>query len=478
MDGKRVIGIGAVLAVALVGCGPSAAAAPSLNKEGGAAQGQRHLTLAIGEGAGDASVFATAVERLSNGSSLVDVKEHWRNGEPTYETGVIQDVMAGKADIGMVGIRAFDTLGIDTFQGLMAPFLIDRFDLEKRVLESPVGRSLLDGLTPAGLIGLGYQLDALRRPIGFTRDFATLADFQGARIGIRASKVSEMTIKALGGVPVVTNPGDPTGLDAIEGGLTTAKDYLSHGATSVTSDLILWTRPYALFVNPKTWAALSPAQQQQLRGAADSSFQASNASVLAFGDEVHGILCNVDFRFVTAGDAARAEILDAVKPVYAELEKSAATKAVIEAVRGMRGTTTAPEGVAPCPGRPAQPTPAGSSPIDGTWTTSFSKEELANSSLLYDAGEINDENWGTLTLTLGDGRFAFKQRNPDALSDTSGSFTIDGDVLTLHGESGENIGEVFTMRWSLFEGTLTLERDPRLGIAPTPLVIKPWTKSG
>lgn len=478
MDGRRILGIGVVLLLTLAACGTGAAAAPSLNKEGGAGQGQLHLTVAIGEQAAEASTFAKAVERLSNGSIEIDVKGNWRNGEPTYETGVIEDVVAGKADIGMVGIRAFDTAGIDAFQGLMAPFLIDSYDLEKRVLQSEMGRSLLGELGPAGLVGLGYQFDALRRPIGFTRDFASLADFKGARIGIRASKVSEMTIRALGAEPVVPNPGDASGLDGIEGGLATAKDYLNSGARSVTTDLVLWTRPYALFVNAKAWAGLSAAQQQQLRDAADSNLQASNGSVLSFGDEIHGILCNVNFRFVTAGEAARAEILDAVQPVYAELEKNPGTKAVIDAVRTMRGSSTTPESVAPCPGQSPQPTAGGKSPLDGTWTTSFTRDELKNSPLLYDDGEINDGNWGDLRITFGNGHFTFAQRNRVAFSDTSGTFTVDGDVLTLRGETGENVGEVFTMRWSLFEGTLTLGRDTGLGIAPTPLVIKPWTKAG
>ncbi len=40
------------------------------------------------------------------------------------------------------------------------------------------------------------------------------------------------------------------------------------------------------------------------------------------------------------------------------------------------------------------------SPIAGTYKTSFTKEELAASPLLYDTGELNNENWGDLTITL------------------------------------------------------------------------------
>ena len=57
----------------------------------------------------------------------------------------------------------------------------------------------------------------------------------------------------------------------------------------------------------------------------------------------------------------------------------------------------------------ARPT---ATPIDGTWTTSFTRAELASSPLLYDQGEINDDNWGTFTLTFEQGAFVIAQDGP------------------------------------------------------------------
>ena len=56
---------------------------------------------------------------------------------------------------------------------------------------------------------------------------------------------------------------------------------------------------------------------------------------------------------------------------------------------------------------------------------------FAESPLLYDAGEINDQNWGDLTLTFDRGRVTFTQRNDLDGYSTSGTYTLDGKAITL-----------------------------------------------
>jgi hypothetical protein len=112
-------------------------------------------------------------------------------------------------------------------------------------------------------------------------------------------------------------------------------------------------------------------------------------------------------------------------------------------------------------------------PIDGVWTTSFTLDDLKSSPLLLDPSELNDDNWGQSTLTLGAGQYAIAVTNPKQTGSVHGTFHVDSDVLTM------SVGtEAFVMRWSLDGDTLTLTRDPALGIAPTPMVIRPWTRQG
>ena len=114
-----------------------------------------------------------------------------------------------------------------------------------------------------------------------------------------------------------------------------------------------------------------------------------------------------------------------------------------------------------------------STPLDGTWTTSFSEAELTSSPLLYDAGEVNADNWGQFTLVLSEGRFELTHEAPGTPSTFTGTFSVDGDVITLDLDANT---ERFVMRWRLDGDTLTFERDDSLGVGPTPAVIKPWTR--
>jgi hypothetical protein len=125
----------------------------------------------------------------------------------------------------------------------------------------------------------------------------------------------------------------------------------------------------------------------------------------------------------------------------------------------------------------AHPTPT-TSPIDGAYVTSFTKDELVNSPLLADKSEINDENWGTWTLTFDTGFVYYTQGNELARSESAGKFTIDGDAVALAFDSGANKGETFGYRWRLDGTSLTFERDDAVGLGPTPFLVKPWTKTG
>ena len=100
--------------------------------------------------------------------------------------------------------------------------------------------------------------------------------------------------------------------------------------------------------------------------------------------------------------------------MYDEIEKNPATKTSIDAIEALRDASSSRSEAVECPiaAAPASATaaPSGPTPIDGVWQASFTEEELAASPSLYDAGEINDGNWGDSTLTFdGAGRVTFEQ---------------------------------------------------------------------
>src|SRR5215475_1629556 len=167
-----------VLAAALA-MGAAACGSGSLNKAGGLVSKPVVLTLADGEGdTSNAQPFADAVSRLSHGSLQVKIQAAWRPGDPSNEAELIKDVQAGKAQLGITASRAFDTVGIKSFQALQAPFLIDSIALEQKVLASAIPGTMLQGLRPHGLAGLAVLPGPLRRPLGFTKPLVAASSYR------------------------------------------------------------------------------------------------------------------------------------------------------------------------------------------------------------------------------------------------------------------------------------------------------------
>jgi hypothetical protein len=184
-------------------------------------------------------------------------------------------------------------------------------------------------------------------------------------------------------------------------------------------------------------------------------------------------------KLVEATPAQRQALEAAVEPVYRMIEKSPGNADAIASIRELKGDM--PPDSIECRGKtePASQKEPAEAELEGTFRTEVTEEQLAKSPLLYDAGEVNDENWGELTLKLSDGRVRYTTENDRSGWEASGTYTTDGDVIKFQ---LDEIGETWGFRWSLYRGTLKLERDEaRLGpgsevAAPTPLLINAWER--
>ena len=201
-----------------VACGTTTAPSDGLTRAG---QNKLVLTIVTGQdNPEEAAWFAKAVAEESAGAIEVKIDNTSVPTSPTYEQDIIKYVAAGKAQLGFSAARAFDSLGVTSFVGLHAPFLVDSYELEEQILASDWAKELLGGTRSAGVVGLGYIQGPMRQPFGFTRDLVELSDYNGARIGIRPSALTEKTMKALGATPVPFTPGDIEGLDGMEAHLS------------------------------------------------------------------------------------------------------------------------------------------------------------------------------------------------------------------------------------------------------------------
>ncbi|MEA2607407.1 MAG: hypothetical protein QOI00_2164, partial [Chloroflexota bacterium] len=310
MNGKRSLAIATVIVMSAV-MAACASGAPTgsgtTTKLGGNATTTLKATLLTVIGPDLELDFANSLKKLSSGTIDVTVTGNWRPDDMSNEADLVKEVAAGKAELGYIGARGFDTVGVNSFAGLQAPMLIDSLDLEAKVLATDWAKKLLDGPRSVGVVGLGYVQGELRQPLGITRDLAQVSDFQGARIGARPSHVTEMTMKALGAtiVPTPAASVDLSGLDGMEMGMPgVAGNHYDQGAKSFTGNLVFWARPNVIFANAKWFDALTADQQGLLRAAAAGTDQGAVPTTRQGANESRGLVCAGGLSITSASQAA------------------------------------------------------------------------------------------------------------------------------------------------------------------------------
>jgi TRAP-type C4-dicarboxylate transport system substrate-binding protein len=105
----------------------------------------------------------------------------WRSA---IQVGTVRDVQAGKVDMVGVGARVFDRIGYRGFQALLAPFLIDSYELEAEVFNKGIPDQMLAGMDEEGLVGLGILPGPMRRVVGVKDAFTTVKAFEGQQIAM------------------------------------------------------------------------------------------------------------------------------------------------------------------------------------------------------------------------------------------------------------------------------------------------------
>src|SRR5215207_2082051 len=445
------------------------------------------LTMANGnDSAVELEPFAAEVARLSDGTLRIKFGNGWRRGTPDYETKLIGDVKAGKADLGWAGTRAFDSVGVAAFDALHAPMLIDSYELEQKVLKSPLAGQMLQGLEPLGLVGLGILPGPMRKPLGVDR-LVRPEDYRGQELAIARSRVAENTLRAVGAIPhPIPSAGEIDGLDGVEQQIAAIQgNRYDSVAKYLTTNVNLWPRLPVIFVNKEAYAPLSELQRRALKEAASSALEPTLASQRRDEEESAAILCRRGLNFVTASEADLAALHDAVAPVYRRLDGDKLTRSAIEQIRAMRGDDARPDAPSCVDGGSSTSHAGKATPIDGVYVVTTTRDETAAAGGA-DPAELASENYGRWRFVLDHGRLYYTQSSEGASRWTKAEYQVSGDELTFEvtdygGEApngaAEKTGEVFTFRWSRYRDRLTLE--PVEGkVSPETFWAKPWRRIG
>ena len=417
--------------------------------------------------------FAAALERLSGGSMRIEFVAAGRSAQVNYDRGVVQDVRSGKAQLGIVGVRVWDTLGVTSFQALVAPFLVDSQALQRRVLESPLAARMLNGLEKARVVGVAVLPGPLRRPFGITRILAGPEDYQGAKIGIRPGGVARAAFGALGAAAKGYVPGSLAGFDGSDLD-PTAIAYNDYGGRALTGNVVFWPRPYSIVMNREAFAGLTPEQRELLSRAGREALAPELRQIERDEADALAEVCGRGQpTLVTATDSERSALREAVQPVYDDLERDALTKELIAEIEELRGDDDAASLESPtCAETRRTGAKAGEAAIEGRWETTWKRDALIAAGL---APKDAEAFRGHHTAEFADGRFRF-QHTPSGNSST-GAFVVEGDVIRLVFETGIalQLGRPYELKWSVYRERLTFSAAP--GSEPlTAFLTAPYTR--
>src|SRR6266567_796337 len=252
---------------------PALALAAAGCRGGTKAGGQRHdetviLSIASHDFADrDLAEYMAAARRLSGGSIRFALEEGWRAEDVESDKGTVADVRAGKVDLAKVAIGSLDTLGVNDFEALMAPFLVDGVALEGKLLTSDLPMHMLTGVDRLRVRGVAMLAGEPRRPFGLTRRLLDASDYRDAVIGIAPSLVSARTLRALGASTRGYPPRDlpPWEFDGAELDLLTLERNQYDGpGTSLTANVAFWPRAFVVVANRNMLANLTPNQRDAL----------------------------------------------------------------------------------------------------------------------------------------------------------------------------------------------------------------------
>ena len=309
------------------------------------------LTLASHDTGADVREWAEAVRRLSRGSLRIVIKSDWRRNEIDPEKDAIADVRAGKVGLASIPVRAYDTFGVRSFEGLLAPFLIDSYALEAKVLASHLPAQALSGVKPLGVRGIALLPGPLQHVVSVSDAMLAPSDYQAQPIGIRRSELAASTFRALGTTSIDLQPdADVLRLGGVEGDLATLVARRVDTATAdetLPSNVSFWPDVMSIVMNDKAFAALTPTQQEALEHAGRAALGPSMQRVERDEHTALSLMCRDaaqpgHLAFLSATHSQRAALRAAVGPVYRRLRQRAATRRLIASVEAIKKHVTRP----------------------------------------------------------------------------------------------------------------------------------------
>ena len=219
-------------------------------------------------------LFHHPVKERSKGEIEIKV---FANGVLGGEREMLEQVQNGAIDFTKTSASPLETFSAD-YKVFNLPFVFRDRNHFFKVLESPVGESILASSKKSGFVGLAYYDSGARSFYG-KKPINTPDDLKGMKIRVQQSPTTIKMIQALGGTPTPMAWGEVYSalqmgvVDMAENNVT-ALTTGRHGEVSkFYSDTEHQMVPDVLVISAARWDALKKTQQDIIKKAALESYQ-------------------------------------------------------------------------------------------------------------------------------------------------------------------------------------------------------------
>jgi TRAP-type C4-dicarboxylate transport system substrate-binding protein len=275
------------------------------------------------------------LDAVDSADEPVEITADMTIGYQLSEAELLEAIAAGEVDMAFVGARAFPR-----FDALLAPFLVDNYELQQAVFDGAIPQAMLADLGVDGVVGIGVMPGPFRKIMGADRTVDQAADLAGTRVDTDDTPLARATFAALGATPVAGAAIDEVNAFAIQLQAIPGNGY-EDDAISITANLNMWPRPLVIVMNADAYETLTPAQQAVLSEAAAAATDAATASSKAEDEEALQWICPSPMQIIQMPDAELDALGSMVEPVYADLRQDPVIAAELDAIENLKDSGVA-----------------------------------------------------------------------------------------------------------------------------------------
>lgn len=270
-----------------------------------------------------AEKFKELAEQRTNGRVKVEV---YPNSTLYKDKEEVEALQLGSVQMLAPSLAKFGPLGVREYEAFDLPYLFDNYDDLHKVTEGPVGKQMLDLLSPKGILGLAFWDNGFK-VMTDNKPLREPADFRGQKMRIQSSKVLDAQFRALGAIPQVLAFSEvyqalQTGV--VDGSENTPSNVYTQHMHEVQKYLTLSNHGYigyVVIVNKKFWEGLPPDIRTILDGAMKDATTYGNGLAKSDNDEALDLIKKAGkTEFITLTPQQQADWHKALAKVHKDQE--------------------------------------------------------------------------------------------------------------------------------------------------------------